>query len=434
MTKISKRSTNARSAATSGTKPPYQIPTLKEVEELPKNGYRVISTFTGCGGSCLGFKIAGFTPIWANEFIPAARDTYRANFPSVTVDERDIRKIEPSDILAATGLRVGEADVLEGSPPCASFSMAGKRNKHWGDIKAYSDTKQRTDDLFWEYARLVNSLQPKVFVAENVSGLVKGKARGYFKEILKLLKECGYNVGAQVLDAQWLGVPQARQRIIFIGVRNDLDIRPAFPKPLRYRYSLREALPTLSRVSGRTGPSFQRVDSELDEPMNSILPSDIEQTRYEVVGVKTYTSDHSLDEVAPTVLSHGRRLTRNELSIVEREVDISGYAIGREWDKLKPGETSDRYFNLSRPSLEKPCPTVTQRGGSVDAASVTHPIQRRKFTIDELKLICSFPEDFKLTGTYSQQWERLGRSVPPLMMKAIAEVVRDEVLAKCVTR
>jgi DNA (cytosine-5)-methyltransferase 1 len=89
-------------------------------------------------------------------------------------------------------------------------------------------------------------------VAENVSGLVKGVAKGYFLEILAKLKACGYRVGCKVLDAQWLGVPQARQRTIFVGVREDLGKEPVFPKPLAYRYSLREALPWI--VRGKYGP------------------------------------------------------------------------------------------------------------------------------------------------------------------------------------
>src|SRR5207248_5858022 len=129
------------------------------------------------------------------------------------------------------GLTAGEVDVMEGSPPCASFSTAGKRQAGWGQVRPYSDTRQRTDDLFFEFARLVRGVRPKVFVAENVSGLVKGTAKGYFKEILRALKGCGYRVEARLLDAQWLGVPQVRQRIIFVGVREDLGVGPAFPKP-----------------------------------------------------------------------------------------------------------------------------------------------------------------------------------------------------------
>jgi len=208
---------------------------MRELKHVRLNGQRVVSLFSGCGGSSLGYRMAGYRVVWANEFIPAARDTYRANFPGTPVDERDIREIEAAHILARTGLQVGELDILDGSPPCASFSTAGKRHRHWGQIKNYSDTKQRTDDLFFEYIRLLDGLQPRRFIAENVAGLIKGVGKGVFLEILAGLKAAGYRVEARLLDAQWLGVPQARQRLFFVGVRRDLDGTPGFPEPLPYR-------------------------------------------------------------------------------------------------------------------------------------------------------------------------------------------------------
>jgi len=112
---------------------------------------------------------------------------------------------------------------------------------------------------------------------------------------------------------------------------------------------------------------------------------------------------------------------------IEAETDMSPYAVGREWDKLRMGQRSDKYFNLSKPHLDRPCPTITARGRA-NTAGVAHPTERRKFSIAELRCICSFPPDFKLIGTYPQQWERLGRAVPPLMMKAIAESITSGIL------
>ena len=113
--------------------------------------------------------------------------------------------------------------------------------------------------MFFEFIRLLDGLKPRVFVAENVSGLVKGVAKGVFLEILAKLKACGYRVGVKVLDAQWLGVPQARQRTIFIGVREDLGKPPVFPKPLPYRYTLRDALPWI--VRGKYGQTWKPADA-----------------------------------------------------------------------------------------------------------------------------------------------------------------------------
>jgi DNA (cytosine-5)-methyltransferase 1 len=352
-------------------KPPYLVPPMQEIAALPWNGFSVVSTFAGCGGSSTGYRMAGFRVLWASEFIDEARKTYLANAREGTiVDGRDIRNVSAEDILNATGLEVGQLDVLDGSPPCASFSTAGKREKAWGKVKSYSDKAQRSDDLFFEFARILDGLKPKVFVAENVSGLVKGTAKGYFLEILSALKACGYRVNAKLLDAQWLGVPQARQRLIFIGVRKDLEIEPVHPKPLSYRYSIKDALPWIAAV--------------------------------------------------------GDLLIRK----VEPEADISKFAVGKEWDKLKQGGQSDKYFQLVRPNASEPSPTITASGGTSSLAAVTHPTEKRKFSIAELRRICGFPDDFKLTGTYAQQWERLGRAVPPVMMKAVAETVRDKILLK----
>ncbi len=337
--------------------------------------------------------MAGFKVLWANEFVPAAQETYRANHPHSILDTRDIRTIKPEEILEAIELEQGQIDLMDGSPPCASFSTAGKREAGWGKIKKYSDTKQRTDDLFFEYARLIEGLQPKVFVAENVSGLVKGTAKGYFKQILQRLKDCGYNVKARLLNAMYLGVPQSRERIIFIGVRNDLGLEPKFPKPQNKVWTLRDAIPWIdtARIMNDTSGQYNQGDVT-DKPSS--------------------TAD-----------------TNPRLFIEDKQyTDISKYQIGKFYDETEIGKNHKRRFNLSKPDIDKPCPTIIQSGGHLSTASVVHPYEKRKFTIRELRRICSFPDDFILTGTYAQQWERMGRAVPPLMMRAIAETVRDEIL------
>ena len=386
-------------------KPPYKVPSMEEIRALPWNGFTAASTFSGCGGSSTGYRMAGFKLLWASEFIDAARDSYKANAaPHTIVDGRDIREVQPEDILKATGLNPGELDLFDGSPPCASFSTAGKREAGWGKVKKYSDKEQRTDDLFFEYSRLIRGLQPKTFVAENVSGLIKGTAKGYFLEILKELKSCGYRVSCKVLDAQWLGVPQARQRTIFIGVREDLGIDPVHPKPLAYRYSVRDALPWIVR-HGTAPPHADYVASGRNNETTMV---------------------DSSRNACPTITTSENK----GVGHVEAETDISRYAIGAEWDNLKPGEQSDKYFNLVRTDPDKPSPTVCGSHGNSSTAGITHPHEKRKFTIAELKRICGFPDDFILKGTYAQQWERCGRAVPPVMMSHIAATVRDEILRK----
>lgn len=426
-------------------KPPYRVPSMQEIEAIEPNGYKVVSTFSGGGGTSTGARLAGFKVVYANEFVPAASATYRANHPHTHLDGRDIRLVTAQDIFERTGLVRGELDVFEGSPPCASFSLAGKRQAGWGKVKAYSDTRQRVDDLFFEYARLLKDLQPKVFVAENVAGLVRGAAKGYFLEILAALKACGYTVASRKLDAQWLGVPQTRERIIFVGVRNDLvaqyGVVPAFPKPLPYRYTVREALPHIVK-QGDNGPFGKggMQDAALEpsgtigatpKTGNGVYPPSLVEAVVALEGANGYNGHayHGVDAPAATI--QASRPLWCEVEHVEDESSMQGYAVGEEWERLKQGESSNKYFQLVRPSLNAPSPTITQRGGDRTAASVTHPTEKRKFSIAELKRICSFPSDYVLTGSYPQQWERCGRAVPPLMAMHIFESIKVDILERC---
>ena len=179
----------------------------------------VISTFAGAGGSSLGYSMAGFRELLAVEWDNNAVETFKRNFPDVPVFHGDIAKCAVEWVLETTGLKVGELDVLDGSPPCQGFSTAGKRE--------FSDDRNQ---LFREYVRLLRGLKPKVFVMENVSGMVKGKMKLIFAEIMRELKASGYKVSAKLLNAMYFGVPQSRERLIFIGVREDLDAETGHPK------------------------------------------------------------------------------------------------------------------------------------------------------------------------------------------------------------
>jgi DNA (cytosine-5)-methyltransferase 1 len=428
-------------------KPPYRVPSMAEIARIKWNGLTVIDLFSGCGGSCLGFRMAGFRVLWANEFVPIAQESYRANMRRGTIlDGRDVRTIKAEEILAATGLKVGELDCLSGSPPCQAFSSAGTRDKGWGKNKKYvHGAEQKNEELFSEFVRLRDGLKPRAFVAENVSGLVKGKAKGFFLEILRELKR-GYRVEARLLDAQWLGVPQQRVRVIFVGVRDDLGLEPAFPDPLPYRYSVRDALPWIGGATHDTGRKGQQAKDITGRPAPTITsgPDDVREgggprNHFKVEGVvndqrgnrgsKTY----GLDRPAPTITAGLRGSGPHDLQLVGREVepetDISRYAIGAEYDKLNPGQQSEKYFNLIKADASEPSPTIMSSSGAyVSGAAVMHPTEKRRFSILEVKRLCSFPDDFELKGSFAAQWERLGNSVPPIMMKKIAEAIRDRVL------
>jgi len=425
-------------------KPSYRVPSMAEIAALPWNGFKVASTFSGAGGSCLGYRMAGFKVVWANEFVPMAQESYKANAaPDCVLDGRDIKHIQPHDILAATGLKVGELDLFDGSPPCQAFSTAGKREKGWGKEKTYEHgATQKNETLFDEYIRLLRGLQPKVFVAENVSGLVKGTAKGMFLQILAAMKASGYRVTCRVLDAQWLGVPQQRQRTIFIGVREDLNREPAHPLPLPYRYSVRDALPWITTIGSSNGfGESHQIPSNVPYHTVGTAPQQgnglarfIESKVIHDTGGNNpnrwAANVDVTDKPCPAITVGINSINSNHFK-VEAETDISRYAIGAEWDKLKQGEQSEKYFSLVKVDSEKPCNSIMATSGHFpSAAQPLHPTEKRKFTIAELRRICAFPDDFILCGSYAQQWERLGNSVPPVMMQAIATTVRDQILMK----
>jgi DNA (cytosine-5)-methyltransferase 1 len=361
-------------------KPAYRVPSMAEIAALSWNGLTVVSTFSGCGGSCLGYRMAGYKILWANEFLPAAQASYRANASTDCVlDSRDIHYVQVQDILDTTGLHIGELDLFDGSPPCQAFSTAGKRDKGWGHAKQYANgIQQKNELLFTEYIRLLRGLQPKTFVAENVSGLVKGVAKGYFKEILAGLKACGYRVQAKLLDAQWLGVPQKRQRIIFVGIRNDLGKLPVFPKPLPYRYSVGEALFTSA----------------------SVLHDESGKWSQGVITARTAQTARA-----------GQAVTM--------------FIEGANGFNQHEGRSID--FPMPTVQAQRPVAIIESPGNDVCMPS---PVGRRKLTIAELKRLCAFPDDFVLLGSYSQQWERLGNSVPPIMMQHIACAIAQDIFGQ----
>ena len=195
------------------------------------NAPTVISLFAGCGGSSLGYSMAGFRELLAVEWDDNAVATFRANFPDVPIWHGDVAKLSVGEVLERTGLEPGELDVLDGSPPCQGFSTAGKR--------ILDDPR---NSLFAEYVRLLRGLKPRAFIMENVSGMVKGKMKLVFAEIIKELRADHYTVRAWLLNAMHYGVPQSRARMIFVGLR-DGDHNQITAPPRRSRLiSVKEAI------------------------------------------------------------------------------------------------------------------------------------------------------------------------------------------------
>lgn len=313
----------------------------------------VISTFAGCGGSSLGYSAAGFRELLAVEWDDNAVETFALNFPDVPVYHGDIALLSVDEVLFRTGLRPGELSVFDGSPPCQGFSSAGKR--------LLDDPRNQ---LFRHYVRLLDGLRPQVFVMENVAGMVKGKMKLVFAEILRELKACGYRVSVRLLNAMYFGVPQARQRMIFIGVRDDLPMEPSHPSAGDRVVSAREA--------------WEGVQTDQEE--------------------------------REWLLAAGQK-----------------YALYKAWDYLPYGANT-RFGDHYRINPDKPLRTVTKMAGNVTIANVMHPWEKRRPSTAELKRASSYPDQFRFVGGFEMAAARIGNSVPPLLMHAVASHIRDEIL------
>lgn len=171
----------------------------------------------------MGYKLAGFDVIGCNEIDPKVMDVYKANHNprfAFTCSIRDLLKKKelPTELY--------DLDILDGSPPCTSFSTVGVREKGWGKEKKFQEGQalQRLDDLFFEFIALADRLKPKIVVAENVSGIIKGKAKGYIKEIIRAYSEAGYSTQIFRLNGSNMGICQSRDRIFFVSCRKNLNL------------------------------------------------------------------------------------------------------------------------------------------------------------------------------------------------------------------
>ncbi len=194
---------------------------LTDLAKVEKNGLKVFSCFSCGGGSSMGYKLAGYELIGNCEIDPKVMEVYKANHHPKYAYCCDIRDLIKEDLPK----ELYDLDVLDGSPPCSTFSMAGSRDKSWGVEKKFREGQaaQRLDDLFFHFIAVAKELQPKVIVAENVKGLISGKAKGYVNEIIKAYDDAGYKVQIFLLNAATMGVPQRRERAFFIAHRKDLD-------------------------------------------------------------------------------------------------------------------------------------------------------------------------------------------------------------------
>ena len=425
---------------------------LKEViDNSNKELFTVISTFAGGGGSSTGYRLAGGKILCVNEFVEAAVETYKSNYPNTPVLPQDIKELKGEDFLKAAGIQKGELDILDGSPPCSAFSVAGKREKGWDQTKTYSDGKQveNIEDLFFEFTRITGEIMPKVVIGENVAGITMGEAKEYFNRIVNEFGKLGYEAVGKVLNAADYGTPQARQRCFFIAVRNDIMDKVGlnfmnmedeiYPEPYKQQVSLKQAIEDVQNNEEEEKELYEYVQGGFQKkwveildfnPNKHIKPSENEVRIIPKEEWPKYKENGFQEKNAKPIKSYKKNGVIETIEKVKNR-DVKHF----EWDTKEEYFYIDinykkSMFNMIRPAPHLPCPTLTQRGQQKSVSGVFHYSKNRKFTIQELKRIMGLPDDYKLEGNFDKQAERIGRMVAPLMMKNLASNIYEKGLKR----
>ena len=355
-----------------------------------------IDLFCGAGGLSEGFRQAGFAVLAGNDLFEAAGRTFSATHPEAKFFGEPIQDISAAELLTATGLRRGELTCLVGGPPCQAFSVYNhQRGTH--DPRA---------GLFREYLRIVEGLQPKWVVMENVSGITSIAGGGIVREIQQGMRLLGYRVEMRLLRAEDFGVPQERRRMFFVATRTAKPIR--FPEPthgagLLPFVTIWDAISDLPRLA-----NGERAD---DRP-------------YRIKAANAY--QRSLREGAAIVSNH----SAPQLSKVNVE-RMSHIPPGGSWrdipphllpDGMKRAKRSDHTKRYGRPAKSQLACTILTKC-DLHWGAYIHPDQDRSFSVREAARLQGFPDRFRFAGSRTEQFVQVGNAVPPPLGKAVAKAI-----------
>lgn len=339
---------------------------LSDLKNIKPNGLKVMSTFACGGGSSMGYKLAGYEVIAANDIDPEMAWHYKKNLNPkyyFLCPIKDLLKMNlPEELFGI--------DILDGSPPCSTFSMAGKREKNWGKIKKFREgqSKQVLSDLFFDFIEFADYLKPKVIIAENVKGIIQGNAKGYVKEIKRRLDAAGYNVQIFLLNAKYCGVAQNRERVFFCCYRKEFGFD-------KLKLKLSGKVLTVGQVC-----------------------SDVQKlTEIE----KKATKPNTFDLKYWPITKKGKSYKNAAMRLDKKKKLWSEIRL----DNNKPSNTLKAFDSFKHWDI---C---------------------RKLTFREFKRIGSFPDDYKakteILGKYL-----VGMSIPPKMIEAIAKAIEEQWLYK----
>ena len=352
----------------------------------------VIDLFCGCGGFSLGFLRAGFDIQMGVDVWKDAIDTFTHNIGNSFGFDKDITSVSPSELSALLQIPDKEIDVIIGGPPCQGFSISGKRDE--GDPR---------NELYKSFVNIVNLIKPKVFLMENVPGLMRLFNGKVLECIIKDFSSLGYSVKYDILSAENYGVPQKRRRIFIVGINRD-----------KIRKTSDFNFPIQTKDGTKSKPFLTCMDaiSDLDfVPDNYSLGEDIE---YKLP---------PLTEYQKLMRSNSKRLLNHSITLHKERTKeiISMVPDGGNYKSLPKELWSTRKVNIAwtRMDSQKPCFTI-------DTGHNHHFHYRanRVPTVRESARIQSFPDDFRFIGKKTSQLKQVGNAVPPLLAEAIAREIK----------
>ena len=376
-----------------------------------KKLFNYITFFAGGGGSSCGYKLAGGEVLFVNEFQQVAMDDYLANFPDTPHHiTGDIKDVTGKQIMEMTGLKVGELDLLDGSPPCPPFSMSGTKQKGWGKEKtAYGMKQKNIEDLTWEQIRIAGEMMPKVIVCENVKGLTMEYASEHLARMVNDFEALGYTTVYKVLKGHEHGVPQKRERVFIVSVRN--DVLDAINMPFMC-------------VAGEVFPAPESTFVDIRGAIDDLqLNNENKVEAHELVEAMKKSAKWKWM----------KRLPKNPDRVVSVGDDVVGPWYDKvirhraKWGKSIP-ERKSSFFQSRRVPWNQASHTLSEQGLQTSLAVHLHPEEDRVFTTRESARIMTLPDDYIFTGTLNQNLARIGLMVAPLQMKDLADNIYNNIL------
>ena len=345
----------------------------------------VIDLFAGVGGLSLGFKLAGFNVVLANEYDSTIAEAYVMNHPNVNMITSDITKLS---IVECFSPFEGQVSVIIGGPPCQGFSQKGQR-------KSISDKRNY---LFHYFLQVVSVVKPEYFLMENVPNLLTSEKGLFIQEIRYLFGNIGYTISAEVLNASDYGVPQNRRRAFILGKKGSVEL--PLPKPSNSHVTTWDAISDLAFLASGEGLEEQPY---LSAPQNGYQES--------LRGSQEILFNHVSTKHAPVAI---------------KRLEMIPPGKGKECLPKEHHTKSIYSGTWSRMKQEEASVTITTRFDTPSSGKFTHPYLHRAITVREAARIQSFPDRFRFYGTKGSQMKQVGNAVPPLLARAVADVIYSD--------